>query len=188
MIISIIRFAIAYIAFTYSGVANANLTGSTLQVGYQFPVISNQFFAPVNFTVSENIEVESYMYNPTFNIDVTPTAIRIYNFRNYPSHPGIADFSFAEFNGLIFWDATNSAPSFINASVDPLTTLLGFDVSRITITENLIALNFQGLTYQSSSELLVGISVIPEPSASAALIGVLSLVFSLFMRRKRKFT
>lgn len=165
-----------------SSVANATLVGSTLQSGYFYPDLSTPHFAPVSFTVGTGVEAVAYMNLPNFSIDVAASTITIFAFTGYPEFPGTAPFSPATFNGLVFTDSTDSAPAFLSVTVDPSNTLAGFTDSRVTFSDNQITLNFASLSYDSTTQVVLSVTTVPEPAC-----GALFLLGAAFCLRRRSF-
>lgn len=95
----------------------------------------------------------------------------------------------ALFNGLVF-NVVGGAPlSLISASIDPNSTLAGFDSSRITFSNSQVAINWQGLSYNTGTILRINFesteAQVPEP-ATMSLVGLGLLGIVAFSRKSSK--
>ena len=74
------------------------------------------------------------------------------------------------------------------ASVGPATTMAGFDSSRIGIEPTRILLNWQGLSYQDGTKVVVDFSFeplpVPLPAALGPMMAVIALAFALRRRAR----
>lgn len=75
------------------------------------------------------------------------------------------------FNGYVLTEDSTTIPAFFSASVDPGTTLAGFDQSRVSFDARDVYLNVSGLDVRAGQTLSVDFTPVPEPS-TIVLLGV----------------
>lgn len=164
--------------------ASASLVGREFTAGYYVPdnatLYPSASFSPATFSVGEGVETVGLVEDvTTLSTDLTADSLSV-TFNTRLIDPVWTNF---EFNGIIF-NAT--LPHGITAaSVDAVTTLAGFDNSRVTFDANRILLNWANLAYDSGTAVKINFafSRVPEPGTLALLgLGLLGLVMS---RRKR---
>lgn len=71
------------------------------------------------------------------------------------------------FNGPVFTATTPLSIS--SATVDPATTMVGFDNGRVSFTSNEIEINWEGLSYVNGTIVKIDFASVPEPSSLAIL-------------------
>jgi hypothetical protein len=155
--------------------AEAGLLGKTLDAVYYYPDASTAYsfaaFSPVSFVVGAGQEtvgdVEGVTQLLTDFTDTTLT-ITLQTVLIGPTWNTVA------FNGPIF---TSPGPLGITgASVDPATTMAGFDNSRVSFTGNQILINWNGLSYIDGTVVKVdfAFAAVPEPASLALLATALT--------------
>ncbi len=166
--------------------ASAGLLGQEFTAGYYFPDSNTQYafgnFTPATFTVGAGIETNGDVEGVTFlPVDFTDTSLTVV-LNTILSSP---TWNVVPFNGVIF---TATLPHGIaSASVDPATTMVGFDYARLSFDANRILLNWNGLSYVDGQQVRVnftfGPDVVPEPALVTLL--ALGLVAVGATRRRR---
>ena len=160
------------------------LYGKQLSVQVFEPTSNSPLGQPVIFTANGTNEVELSGNAPggfivNVNLIVSDTTIEfIYKQSGF--------FTPAMFNGYVFKAISPDIPAFTSLTVNPATTLAGFDSSRISFTSNQIDLNVQSLSSSVGTvlklDLVVTPNAVPEPASIALLcLGVLPAM--IFARR-----
>lgn len=168
--------------------AHAGFIGRQLGVDYFYPNQSSPYGPSVEtppvFIVGSGIETVVNVENvTTITVDVSDTSM-LFNFST--DHPGPTWLS-NSFNGLIFNLISGNSFDFATASIDASSTFAGFDLSRVSFTDSQVAVNWQGLSYDSETILRINFepnaAEVPEP----ATLSLLSLGFlgAIAMRRRR---
>lgn len=152
--------------------AQAGLVGQQFDVAYHFPdsstVYSFSSFSPPSFVVGDGQETVGDVEGvTTLLVDFTDDTLSIV-LDTILSSP---TWNASPFNGIIF---TAALPhGIVGATVDPATTLVGFDDARLTFDEDRIFINWEGLSYVSGSRLQVSFHLatqsVPEPPPLALL-------------------
>lgn len=169
--------------------ASAALIGNSFTAGYYFPDTASPY-AFASFTPGATNPSSAFLViNPgaeavadvegvtTLQIDMMARSISI-DFLTILSSP---TWNVATFNGVIF---ESSAPLQIaGASVDPATTMAGFDSSRIIIEPTRILLNWQGLSYVDGTNVTIGLTFVPLPAALGPMLAALAGVVVALRRR-----
>jgi hypothetical protein len=133
--------------------ASSALTGNTMVVADFYPDLGSVQLAGPPFMAPSNFLFNVDNTNLGYTISVTGTQIIVGGFQYEDTPPGISlYFSAAAFNGLVF---TNYSASFQNVTVDPATTLPGFDASQVLVTNNVLELNFEALNYLDGESVVV---------------------------------
>ena len=92
-------------------------------------------------------------------------------------------FGNTSFNGLIF---TSSNFNLINSiTIGATTNLAGFDLSRVSIVDDELRLNFAGLTYNTDTVIGLSFTPVPEPATWAMMLLGFGAVGFAMRRRKR---
>lgn len=138
--------------------AQPYLTGDSMGVIYFFPDLGTIFSPGQVFTAPTNFNYNVNGTNLNYTLNITTNQIIVSDFQFLNTPPGTSlTFSDASFSGLVF---TNYSANFATVSVDPATTLAGFNNARVTLQGNILELNFQGLTYiDGESTVVLDVSV-----------------------------
>jgi hypothetical protein len=157
----------------------APLMGSTLNYTYYYPAWGTPYGgspdANGNFVVGPGDEIYSITDAMGF-MNVTANQI-IVEFSNSST---IAP---APFSGWVLTDIMGTIDRFAAVTIDAATTLLGLDASRLSYTDDTIALNWQGLSFDAGTRVVLNVltdngpaTPIPEPGSlpllGAALLGI----------------
>lgn len=160
--------------------AEAGLVGQAMSGHYAYPdagtVYPSAAMLPSSFVIDAGMESTTDVEHVTnLLVDFGDSDLTI-TFETVLSSP---TWNNTAFNGLVF---TAAHPTNINAAfVNPATTMIGFDDSRVWWTETQIFIDWHGLSYRDGTQLVIDFSV-PEP-ASAMLLATSLL---LLRRTKRK--
>jgi len=116
-----------------------------------------------------------------FSVDVFDTGFKL-TFRETATYHNVG----GQFNGFLLQNQSNNVASFGSAVVVPGgTTLEAFDVGRIKISEDQVAVDFKGMTIAVGQVLEVQLAPVPELS-TWAMFGVgLSALLAFRGRVKR---
>jgi hypothetical protein len=101
---------------------------------------------------------------------------------------GAATWSSYPFNGFAVFDDTNSAGAITGVSINALTNMGGFDMSRISFDADHIFVNWQGLSFNAGTVVsldLNGGGAVPEPASWAMMLGGFGAIGGA-MRSRRK--
>ena len=181
--------ASACFAFVGPTSASASLIGTSWHVDFYFPdsatVYPGSIETPNDFVVGAGIEslidVEGIL---NIAVDFTANGIDIFYDKQTPYN---SQWGSAAFSGLIFTFLDPGPLPFSSLVATPQSYMPGFDSSRITLTADGFALNWEGLVYDPGNPsrdgdgLAVSVQAIPEPSVLA--IVMLGLVGLLWARR-----
>lgn len=168
--------------------AHAGLIGRELSVGYYYPEQSIPYDGAIEilptFIVGSGIEsIVDVEGVTTIAVDVSDASI-LFDFTTALRGPR---WETVPFNGLVFNLLSGAPLEFISFSIDPSSTFEGFDLSRISFTGSEIAVNWQGLSYDSDTLLRINFDLpmaeVPEP-ATLSLLG-LGILGAVAIRRRR---
>lgn len=109
---------------------------------------------------------------------VVPGTVTVTDHLLYFQYDQAAVFQTATFNGYIFRDVSTTIPPITSVTVDPSTTLVGLNSSRITFDATDIFINVSALSAQTGQvvQIDVNLSAIPEPSPLALItVGSMTL-------------
>lgn len=164
-----------------------------MQVNHSYPDISNvlvydQFTAGTPF-LFQGADI-------TFEISVTADTISVSQFQYHhvppgwtvgfsgpPGSPNGAADPGVTFNGLVLHDLNQA---FGPVSIVSVTGLPGFDLSRVSVNDTELGLNFMGLNYTGGqSEVVLHVDSLPDGGSTAGLLAV-ALVGIAVVRRKQQ--
>jgi hypothetical protein len=163
--------------------AQASFNGQVILAEYLFPdsatVLPGQF-TPAQATVGAAVEFTSN------NIAVDFSSNNIL-WTNIDPTGGNVDFAPpASFNGHQFTDANGTIPAITGVTINPATTIAGFDASRVSFDANSIRANFDSLTVTPDDIVSVDVTFAAAPpapqeipSVSALGLGLLGLLLGL---------
>lgn len=168
-------------ALGLSGPAKAALLlGKTVQLSYELPAMGVAFDGPFDNivgTTGDTAFVSGYvmigdMLVPNGQIIATPSdgQLRIH-VDPCVVRPGCL-FAPFPFNGIHLRDALGEISAFASVTINPLTDLPGFDISRISFDDDNIYLNFASLT-GGAHDVVIDIRAaggVPEPGTWALMI------------------
>jgi hypothetical protein len=142
------------------------LEGQQMTIEAAWPTKTNTNFTFGPFTVGSGPEVTVSNMSSLVNFvaDVSD------NFVTF-EFPQSNLFASDSFNGYVLMEDSATIPPFQIATVDPSTTLAGFDQSRVTFDDTHVYVNVSGLGVQAGQTLTVDFTAVPEPS-TLALLGV----------------
>ena len=148
--------------------AHAGFIGQTMSASYRFPTVNDIYAAattwtPPSFTVGPGEETVGDIEGVTqLHVDFAKNRLLITLNTSLTNPTWLVE----PFNGPVF---TADAPLYIaGASIDPTTTMSGFDVSRVTWTGETIRIDWNGLSYQDGTVVAVDFAV-PEPMSLAIM-------------------
>lgn len=153
----------------------APLMGSVLNYQYYYPTLSSPYAGTPdvnsNFIVGPGVELHT-LTDAIGSLDVTADQI-IVDF----SHSSV--FGSATFSGWVLTDIFSTIDSFTSVTFDAATNMVGLDASRLSFTADTIALNWQGLSFDADTRVVLNVvtgNPVPEPGTlpllGAALLGI----------------
>ncbi len=170
-----ILLLLAFFLLVAGSVAQADILGDTVLIQYRYPDMNTPFGLSATGTVTAGGVSLNLFDNQLVTV-----------FGNHVDMVGLHNSYFltAGFNGVSIQDLTNPA-AFTGFSVDPATTVLGFDFSRISISNGMLFINYEGLNTPMNSLARVDFTAnkVPEP-ASLVLFG--AGVLGLARKLKKK--
>ncbi|MBX3638123.1 MAG: PEP-CTERM sorting domain-containing protein [Rubrivivax sp.] len=173
---------------TLSAAAHAGFVGITLNAYYAYNTIDTPYaFAtatPSTFTVADagidtTVDVEGVT---TIAVDFSDNSVRIV----FNTNLTLPTWNVAPFNGLVFDAVAPSLIDFTTATIDPTTTMAGFDSARVVLEAGRLGFNWNGLSYVDGTVLKVNFGdprQLPEPG-TLALVGALLGLLALGARRR----
>jgi PEP-CTERM motif len=158
--------------------AQAALDGRSFAVSYSVPTIDTPYpsatASPSSFVVGAGVETVVDVEDVTFiTVDFSDTSLTL-SLNTSLNDP---TWSAADFNGLVFDLTSAGTLGITGASVDSLTTMSGFDSSRVLVSGNRIAIDWNGLSYVDGTRVVVNFATaVPEPATYALMLLGLGLV------------
>ncbi len=159
----------------------ALLDGETVTYQYYFPSTTSPYSNAANgdYVVGAGVEISNVADNQA-TLDISDTNL-------YIDYSNSSTWATSAFNGFTLTDTFDNIAAFTSVSINAATNLVGFDLSRISLLDNVISVNWQGLSFNENTVLSLDInspSQVPVPAAAflfaPALLGFLGL------RRKAK--
>jgi len=165
-----------------AAVAQANLTGQTIQTTYLYPDTSASVDGPTNSVVGAGVELTSF--NQFFDVDFSGTNILI------TDHIG-GDNVGAAFNGFRFFDVNGSIASITGVTLNPATSYPSLSAGNITFDANTIFLNVQGIIAISLDAIISLDITFAQATPAAAMpepltAGLLPLALAALCIRRRR--
>ena len=180
--------AVTCVSASFSITAQAALIGKTLDVTYHHPDLTTPYaaasFLPQSFAVGAGAETIGNVEGVTSLVtDFSDSQLTIL-LKTTLDKP---TWNATPFNGMVFTLLSQGSLDISSAVVDPATSLSGFDNSRLSFTNLMVGLNWQGLSYADGEKVVVNFafnkSVVPEASTYALLLA--GLGFVAFVARRR---
>jgi hypothetical protein len=156
-----------------------------LRAQYYHPNLSSPVGPAQEFTVGPGRESATLYGENLFNLDVSAASILV-------SFRAVTGWSGAAFNGFVLADAKGTVAPIAGVAVNAaVTTVPGFDASRVTFDADTVSLNWQGLDTSPGNQILLDVTFAgPTPPATAvplprAAAGGLALLGGLGLLRLR---
>lgn len=162
---------------------SAFLNGQTVTYQYFFPNTSTPygFASNGNYLVGPGTEVSNIADNMG-TLDISDTNLLIDFSLN-------TSWTSTSFNGFKLSDTFGLIADFTSVSINPLTNMVGFDLSRIMVFADEIWVNWQGLGFNSNTIVSLDInppSAVPIPAAALMFAPALLGFMGLRHRSKKK--
>ncbi len=156
-----IRFALVLLVLGVmpNAAAMADILGDTVLIQFLFPDSSTQFGLSATGAVTAGGLTLNLFDNQ--HVIVFPNNIEMIGVRDPTS-----SFQPAAFNGVSVQDLTNPS-AFTGFSIDPVSNVVGFSISDVSLAGGLLFVNYQGLTTPLNSVAQVDFTTgaaVPEPS------------------------
>lgn len=161
-----------------SQAASASLLGDSITAEYYIPNLSSPYPPATTQTVTSGGALYPGFGGGLFDLTVTPSQVIADNFTSEDS------FSADAFNGFVLTD--NTKP-FDPVSVDALTNMLGFGAANVTVSGNQLFINWQGLSFNASTKVVLDVgalSAVPLPAAALLFMPGLGLLGFMACRQK----
>ena len=172
--------SIAFSAVFASPVSAATFVGDTFEGSYRHPNLQRT-------TIQGGAQVVSPTAQFTFPTGrINPTA-RISASNVLITFEGDGRYNPAEFNGISLQNLSRS--DIAGFVLDPSSTVVGFDQSRLSFTSDSLLFNFEGLRIQSTDQVSANVSFIssavPEPASWGMMLLGLGVIGASFRRREK---
>lgn len=189
----ILQFATAaLLSAAAASSVHAGFMGKTLQATYYVPDLATPYpsatATPTSFTVSVAPAVQTSVGVEDVTqiaVHFTDTSVR-FDFTTSLSTP---TWNPASFNGVAFDLLAGGPLSLASASIDPSSTLSGFNVSRVSLSNAQLTIDWNGLSYVNGTSLLINFTSapasVPEPG-SLALLAMALTACGCIARRKQE--
>lgn len=171
-------------AFTAGQASAADFLGATVNYQYHYPDMTSAYGGASNGNkiVDGGIEVSNIVDGlGTMNISSNNILV------DFTSG---ATFNSASFNGWILRDLTDNLSAITGVTVNGATNMAGFSASNLIWDANSIAVNWQGLTFNSSTQVSLDVTfadsaaAVPEPATWAMMLLGFAVI-GMAMRRRQ---
>lgn len=170
------RLKIVAATLLLSGTVHAAVfDGQTLGYDYHHPTVGVHYPAsgpvpyPSSIVVKDEVEIANIVDNIA-SLDISDTNLLLDFTRTNQLGGDVA------FNGFVLTDLNKTIPNFTSVTINAISTLAGFDRSRIDFDANTIRINFVGLSFRSDDILSLDVTAVPEQTTIALLgLGLLSV-------------
>jgi len=166
--------AVAALALLSTGAAMAGTNGDTVNARYFFPDASSVYSdlgTAVVGGAGANFSGLGY-----FQLHVTDTQI-------IADHFAIsATWGREPFNGFKVSDLTKDFSQ--SYSVDGSTNMVGFSAANVAVNGAVASINWNNLSFNTGTRVVLNISAVPEPETYAMLVAGLALLGVMARRRK----
>ena len=133
---------------------DGGLLGRTLTYRHNYPQKKRSTFeGPTDVVVGPGVELEGIGFG-RINLDISASNLRL----EWTSELSLA---LASFNGQVYSDKTRTVRSFESVTVNPETSLAGFDQSRVTFDDDNIWIDFAGLGGDAGTVVSLDITLAP---------------------------
>lgn len=140
----------------------AFLFGRQLSYELRVPDLNTVIIPATTFTVTDAVEITRRSDPGIVDVDIdfSDTAISF-------TYAASRTFTSGAFNGYIFRYVSPGIPPITSFALDPSSSLVGFDASRVSFDRGSIAFNFAGLGSVVGSRLVVNLNpgAVPGPSS-----------------------
>ena len=116
--------------------------------------------------------MQSVPSNPKLNFDYGPSSISI----SFNSSSITAS---GTFNGPVFSDLNGTIPDITAVTLNAATNMVGLDASRISFDANTVRINWQGLSFDTSTVVMLDLgfaNVAPTPAIAVPALSEWSLL------------
>lgn len=173
-----LRHAVVAVVFLIlgAGSALAGVAGDSVKVMYFYPDV-NAAYTDFGTAVIASGGTDFVDPRGAFTLRLTDSQIIV------------TDFNFsafwlpASFNGLIVTNLSERFPS--ELSIDPATTMSGFGAGNVALFDNELRINWQGLSFDPGTRVVINLGVVPELPAWTMLAAGLALLGMVVWRRPR---
>ncbi len=148
--------AVTCVSASFSITAQAALIGKTVDATYYHPDLTTPYaaaiFSPQSFVVGAGVEtIGSIEGVASLVTDFSDSQLTIM-LKTTLDKP---TWNATPFNGVVFTLLSPGSLDIASAVVDSATSLSGFDNSRVSFTNLMVGLNWQGLSYADGEKVVV---------------------------------